>query len=151
MTNPQFAEEVSSQFTIATREDGTEYTTAPEFSAARRMVRDCHFDLFDGTLPNDWIYSTLADITDAYANGEDDSYALADQLTDMYTNDLLNWCQEPFAMPYLDDAMQPDEGKNLTSFTGIITLAQRECLAVMARWVEDWLNENQSEDEEEAS
>lgn len=72
---------------------------APE--ALRDFVKAVHFDYFDGCWPNDWIYENILDAFEALEYDTIDNCIIE---ADIYTSDLMQWMQQPFASTYVDEA-----------------------------------------------
>ena len=58
------------------------------------LIREIHFRIFEGCLPNDWIYKT---ILEAFEELEENKLDEINIEADCYYNDLYTWLGEPFA------------------------------------------------------
>lgn len=105
---------------------GTEFTcltdNAPE--PLRELIREIHFGCFEGCLPNDWIYETCFDAFDALKVDCFDDCTIEG---DDYTNTLIQWLNNPFALDFCDEVLNLSEGTK--TMWDVINEAQRE-----AKW-----------------
>lgn len=111
-----------------------------------QLVRDIHFDHFDGCLPNDWIYETIDHAFDALLRDDIDDCCID---ADDYTSDLIRWLQNPFAFGYCDEALAGLEGAKDLTLNNIIQIAQWEAKDVIYRTVNDFIQEENEQTEEE--
>jgi hypothetical protein len=104
MDTQVFRKDYEQFFTMSIRTDGNEFIKlkdeAPE--DLRYLVRQIHFDLFGGCLPNDWVYDTI------HSAFNDLQHENLDNLTlepDAYYSKLYKWFGEPFAHQYCNEAI----------------------------------------------
>lgn len=67
------------------------------------LIKDIHFDSFDGCLPNDWIYETTLEAFEALENDSLHDIAIE---PDIYNTDLAKWLNNPFSEEYCNQAQQ---------------------------------------------
>lgn len=80
------------------------------------LIKDIHFDHFDGCLPNDWIYQIALEAFEALENDDLEDITIE---SDIYNQDLAKWLLNPFADEYCQEAQE--EGL-LPAFAGIYTI-----------------------------
>ena len=138
MTITDAASIINAQFTTATRPDGTVYITAPDDSDARQLVRKVHFDIFDGMLPNDWVYTKTSEIVNSFAAGGDENGEVAEQSVDLYTTDLYAWLNDNLLFAaFVNDNMQYE---HFTSIDAAISRGQYDALCQMTDCISTWLD-----------
>lgn len=69
----------------------------------RDMIYEIHLNQFEGALPNDWIYKTIAEAFEAL---EQDPRENINIEADPYRYDLKTWLMEPFADSFCECAMK---------------------------------------------
>ena len=129
-------------FTQDKRQDGSTFWCLTE--RARQSVDDLTEwlrDLHDDELPNDWRYETIVDICEALMDQDDLSNAdpgelsvgIADNITDIYNADLLQWYANiPSRVAYIDDVQS--EGlidTNIDTMSRLM-IGQTVCIEQMA-------------------
>ena len=137
-------------FTQDKRDDGSTFWCLTE--QARQSVDDLTEwlrNLHDDELPNDWRYETIVSICEALQDVDDleDVDAchdlvsgIADNITDIYNADLLQWYADiPSRVAYIDDAVS--EGLIDTNANTIarLTVGQNECIRSMCHRIIDRL------------
>jgi hypothetical protein len=135
MTRQDAATLIAAQVTTATRQDGTTYTTAADDSDARQLVRDVHFNVFDGMLPNDWVYENTRAIVNLFTEDDDpDAYELADD----YTTDLYAWLTDNLLFAGFVNVAMADY--HYESIDTAIQSGQQNALGEMADCIGAWLD-----------
>ncbi len=138
LTRQDAASIINAQFTTATRPDGSIYITADDASDARQLVRKVHFDIFDGILPNDWVYSKISEIVNSFAAGADENGEVADQSVDLYTSDLYAWINDNLLFAaFVNENM---EYEHFTSIDEAISRGQYDALCQMTDCISAWLD-----------
>ena len=133
-------------FTQEKRQDGTLYWCLTE--QARQSVDDLTewlHELHDDELPNDWRYETIVSILDALMDVEglddyEDHHDLADGIannsTDIYNADLLQWYADmPSRVAYIDDAVSEGLIDTNTDTIARLTIGQNECIRSMCHQI----------------
>ena len=128
------------------RQDGTLYWCLTE--QARQSVDDLTEwlrGLHDDELPNDWRYETIVSILDALMDVDDldsheDHHDLADGIannnTDIYNADLLQWYADiPSRVAYIDDAQSEGLIDTNTDTIARLTIGQNECIRSMCHQI----------------
>ena len=97
--------------------------------------------LHDGELPNDWRYETIVNICEALMDEDDLSNAdpgelsvgIANNLTDIYNSDLLQWYAENTSrLCYIEQAEDDGIINNKASIDARLTIGQSQCIEGMA-------------------
>lgn len=101
-TTAERAAQLREQFANKTRESGEAYITAE--GPALELVQAVHMRVFDGLLPNDWVFDKCAGILEALGDGSD-ADEIPDSLVDVYTSDLVEWAQVAAFRGWIDSAM----------------------------------------------
>ena len=138
-------------FTQDKRDDGSTFWTYTD--QARQSADDLATwigELHDQELPNDWRYETIVSILDAlmdvdapldeFMDHHDLVAGIADNITDIYNADLLQWYADiPSRVAYIDDAVS--EGLIDTNADTIarLTVGQNECIRTMCHRIIDRL------------
>ena len=138
-------------FTQDKRTDGSTFWTYTD--QARQSADDLATwigELHDDELPNDWRYETIVSILDAlmdvdapldeFMDHHDLVLGIADNITDIYNADLLQWYADiPSRVAYIDDAVS--EGLIDTNADTIarLTVGQNECIRSMCHRIIDRL------------
>ena len=129
-------------FTRDKRDDGSTFWCLTE--QARQSVDDLTEwlrDLHDGELPNDWRYETIVAICDTLMDEDDLSNAcpgelavgIANNLTDIYNSDLLQWYAENTSrLCYIEQAEDDGIINNKASIDARLTIGQSQCIEGMA-------------------
>ena len=125
-------------FTQDKRDDGSTFWCYTE--QARQSPDDLAIwigELHDDELPNDWRYETIVAICEALMDEDDLSNAdpgelsvgIANNLTDIYNADLLQWYADiPSRVAYIDDAQS--DGLIASEATTIDRLMCGQCIAI---------------------
>ena len=137
-------------FTQDKRQDGTLYWCLTE--QARQSVDDLTEwlrGLHDDELPNDWRYETIVSILDALMDVEgladhkdhnDLVDGIANNITDIYNSDLLQWYADiPSRVAYIDDAQSEGLIDTNTDTIARLTIGQNECIRSMCHRIIDRL------------
>jgi hypothetical protein len=132
MTRQDAATLIAAQFTTATRQDGTTYTTAADDSEARQLVRDVHFQVFEGMLPHDWVYKNTCAIVNLYAENDDQDES-AYELADGY----YSWPDNPVFIGFVNEAMAET---HIDSLDNAIYAGQENALHQMGFTIGQWLD-----------
>ena len=97
--------------------------------------------LHDEELPNDWRYETIVNICEALMDEDDLSNAdpgelsvgIANNLTDIYNSDLLQWYAENTSrLCYIEQAEDDGIINNKASIDARLTIGQSQCIEGMA-------------------
>jgi len=138
-------------FTQDKRQDGTLYWCLTE--QARQSFDDLTewlHGLHDDELPNDWRYETIVSILDALMDTDDLSNAepgelsvgIADNLTDIYNSDLLQWyAANTSRLCYIEQAEEEGLIGEGASIDARLTIGQNECIRSMCHRIIDRLLE----------
>lgn len=129
-------------FTNKVRDNGKEFYCLKDGAPIeiQELIRAIHFDIFEGAMPNDWVYATIMeafeDITD------NDSYDINDLITtDIYNSDLFQWLQDcPYSQCFCDEALQEGwlQGKGLTDIIqGGQYIAKERIYRMVAEFLEE--------------
>ena len=128
-------------FTQDKRQDGTLYWCLTE--QARQSVDDLTEwlrDLHDEELPNDWRYETIVNICEALMDEDDLSNAdpgemsvgIANNLTDIYNSDLLQWYADNTSrLCYIEQAEVEGLISDDAAIDARLTIGQNECIRSM--------------------
>ena len=129
-------------FTRDKRADGSTFWCLTE--QARQSVDDLTEwlrNLHDDELPNDWRYETIVNICEALMDEDDLSNAdpgelsvgIANNLTDIYNSDLLQWYAENTSrLCYIEQAEDDGIINNKASIDARLTIGQSQCIEGMA-------------------
>lgn len=101
------------------------------------------YELHDGELANDWRWKTIVQILDAIIEDSKDDcdsdhwdnfpFAVADELTSIYTSELFNWLAEyPNRQSYHDDAIEDNLVVYEADLCKRVIFAQYRCIQEMA-------------------
>jgi hypothetical protein len=113
MTISELAREAAGYFETATRDNGETFVKRRDDTPqwVQDLIQDAHGDMF----PDDWRYAAISRVLDEIADIEletpddvrDYSHEIADQLTDIYTGNLIGWMYSNLSRTgYVDDATQ---------------------------------------------
>jgi len=131
-------------FQLKNRTDGTQFVCligqAP--SELQDLIRKVHFDLFDNSLPNDWIYSVIHDALGDLLHDHRDDILIE---PDCYYHDLYKWLGEPFAHGLCNEAL--DMG-SCTDIYNIIGVAQCTAKEMIYDAVAEFLQEQKESNDE---
>lgn len=136
-------------FTQDKRQDGSSFwcrtDRADESKDLANFIRECH----DAEMPNDWRYETIVSILDALMDVEglddyEDHHDLVDGIannnTDIYNADLLQWYADiPSRVAYIDDAQSEGLIGTNTDTIARLTIGQNECIRSMCHRIIDRL------------
>lgn len=118
---------------------GNESIVIAETDEAKYLVYCIHEQFFNGILPNDWIYETIADVLDSYHDYGSVEDFLCDYEGDIYTNDLLDWMKNSYARGYFEKAKEEGISCDSRSFDEQIQRAQLCAMSDIAYYVDDFL------------
>ena len=138
-------------FTQDKRQDGSTFWTYTD--QARQSADDLATwigELHDDELPNDWRYETIVSILDAlmdvdapldeFMDHHDLVHGIADNITDIYNADLLQWYADiPSRVAYIDDAVSEGLIDTNSDTIARLTIGQNECIRSMCHRIIDRL------------
>lgn len=139
----------SDYFQIATRTDGTPFTTlSPD---APEWVQTAVYEAHDSELPNDWRYDAARAIFDALQTGDadpDDPVSWADSYTDVYNADLAAWLAADLSRDsYCEDALSEFGAEGLTGAFDLIRRGQYVSLCQMFAIIAQHFSDNADDDD----
>ena len=127
------AQALADQFQTATRHDGTRYLIAPEDSDAHEIVRRVHLEVFDGILPNDWVYEATRDTLQLIAESDEFEPYDAANLIDYFSITAYQWAADhPAFRAFVNDAMARDR---YTDIYDAIAAGQAAALIAIAETI----------------
>ena len=128
-----------SAFTLAQREDGSEFWQFTE--EARQSVDDLSSfvrELHDEELPNDWRYQKIVEICDAITEYDGDtewsdaSHEISDGLVSIYNAELASWIAENGSrLSYCDQVMEEGLISDEASMSERLMAGQYTCIKQM--------------------
>ena len=127
-------------FTRDKRTDGSTFWCLTDRADQDDLI-DWLRDLHDDELPNDWRYETIVNICEALMDEDDLSNAdpgelsvgIANNLTDIYNSDLLQWYAENTSrLCYIEQAEDDGIINNKASIDARLTIGQSQCIEGMA-------------------
>lgn len=131
------------QFELKTRDCGHDFyciiSDAPNKDDLGDLVRDIHFDLFGGCLPNDWIYDQIHSAFCLFEEEGGDEISLYGLEADPYYLGLYKWFGEPFAFELCSEVFEDGlvDGSNVYTTIATAQLVAKERI-YQAVW--DFLN-----------
>lgn len=95
-------------FTVKERKDGSKFSTYREDcpDSVKDLCREIHFDIFDGTTPNDWVFDKIHEaflFYDEYNDIDDFIYQVE---ADIAYCDLFEWLYNSFALEAVDEKIK---------------------------------------------
>jgi hypothetical protein len=133
MNTQEAAAELADMFEVKVSDDGREYTSCDPDGDARTLVYAIHQDLYDGALPKDWVYDTVAAILRLLSEETDPDYSV---LSDEQTRDLLTWAMDSHMRSYVDEVIRWQEATDL--FDALST-GQIDAIHALASRVSAWI------------
>jgi len=110
------------------------------------LIRDVHFDHFDGALPNDWIYREILDAFETLEeNGNDIENCCFD--SDPYYSDLYRWFNNGFADEYCNEVLEGGILGEPKDIWAIIGAAQHFARERIYRAVSEFLEEQENKED----
>lgn len=119
---------------------------------AHDLVKGIHFDLFDGKLPNDWVYDTtlsiLEKLTEYDHNTVEDlidiSHEIADYITDEDSHELMLW-----AVDFHNeiDEVTEESGVESTNLVQRVKIGQYLIIDNMVNYTVNFIEQNKVETE----
>ncbi len=105
----------------------------------RDLIMNIHFDHFFGCLPNDWIYTTIAE---AFSDLENDPIENITIQADIWNSDLTEWLNDncgAFSQAYCNEVMEDAPGYD--NIINILSDAQHRAKERIYYSVSDFLTE----------
>ena len=106
----------SEYFVRGKRQDGKEYVYCVDATPEklRDLIRDIHFNSFDGCFPNDWIYENIYEAFEMFEERDFDiGKVLCDLTHDPYPWHLVEWLHNSFASEFCNDVTDNDSSLSI--------------------------------------